>query len=132
MPTPHTVPMLSTNPKGIMSLCLNEELHEVKEGLIKHAKLRENFTLVSEHAVRTRDVHSALIDYQPHILHFLGHGAGNTGSILENESGASQEVIGEAIAPLFLQSNRAMREKTQAPLPILGKTQNLKLKTSQN
>jgi len=56
--------MLSANPKGTTPLRLDEELREVKEGLIKRSKLRDSFTLVSEHAIRTQDIHHALLDYQ--------------------------------------------------------------------
>lgn len=100
-PIPRTVLMLSANPKGTAPLRLDEELREVKEGLIRRAKFRDNFSLVSEHAIRTRDVHRAMLDYQPYILHFSGHGAGTQGLILEDESGGGKEVSGESIAQLF-------------------------------
>jgi len=96
-----TVLMLSANPKGTTPLRLDEELREVKEGLIKRSKLRDSFSLVSEHAVRTRDVQRALLDHQPNILHFSGHGTGAQGLLLEDESGGGQEVSGEAIAQLL-------------------------------
>jgi len=95
-----TVLMLSANPKGTTPLRLGEELHEVKEGL-RRAILRNNFTLVSEHAVRTRDVRRAMLDHKPNILHFSGHGAGAKGLVLEDEVGDGKIVSGEAIAPLF-------------------------------
>jgi len=96
-----TVLMLSANPKGTTPLRLDEELREVKEGLIKRAKLRDSFSLVSEHALRTRDLYRAMLEHQPHILHFSGHGTGAKGLILEDESGEGKEVSGEAIARLL-------------------------------
>ncbi|MBD2153078.1 CHAT domain-containing protein [Leptolyngbya sp. FACHB-16] len=101
MPIPRTVLMLSANPRGTAPLRLDEELREVKEGLTKRSKLRDNFTLVSEHAVRTRDVHRALLDSKPYILHFSGHGTGAKGLLLEDEVGDGKAVSGEAIAQLL-------------------------------
>jgi len=101
MPTPRTVLMLSANPKGTTPLRLDEELREVKEGLIKRSKLRDSFSLVSEHAVRTRDLHRAMLEHQPHILHFSGHGVGAQGLLLEDEVGGGKTVSGEAIAQLL-------------------------------
>jgi len=101
MPNPRTVLMLSANPKGTTPLRLDEELREVKEGLTKRAKLRDSFSLVSEHALRTRDLHRAMLEHQPNILHFSGHGTGAQGLILEDESGGGKEVSGEAIAQLL-------------------------------
>lgn len=96
-----TVLMLSANPKGTTPLRIEEELRDVKEGLTRRAKLRDNFALVSEHAVRTRDVQRALLEHNPFILHFSGHGKGSKGLLLENEIGGVKEVSVEAIASLF-------------------------------
>jgi len=100
MPNPITVLMLSANPIGTTPLRLGEELREVKEGL-RRAILRDNFNLVSEHALRTRDLHRAMLEHQPHILHFSGHGTGAKGLILEDEGGGGKTVSGEAIAQLL-------------------------------
>jgi len=82
MPTPRTVLMLSANPKGTTSLRLDEERREVEAGLIERSKLRDNFTLVSKVAVRPQDVQRALLDHNPFIVHFSGHGAGEQGLLL--------------------------------------------------
>ena len=66
--------ILSANPKGTSQLRLDEEKREIEEGL-RRAKKRELFSLKSAVAVRYRDIRRQILDYEPHILHFSGHGA---------------------------------------------------------
>lgn len=51
--------------------------------------------------MRVRDVHRTLLDFKPQIVHFSGHGEGDDGLALENESGQIQFVNAEALAGLF-------------------------------
>ncbi|MEL7228075.1 MAG: AAA family ATPase, partial [Cyanobacteria bacterium J06576_12] len=43
----------------------------------------------------------ALMDIEPHILHFLGHGASHEGLVFEDNAGNAQIVSGQALANLF-------------------------------
>ncbi len=43
----------------------------------------------------------ALLDHQPAIVHFSGHGVGTEGLVLENESGQTQLVSSKSLAYLF-------------------------------
>lgn len=43
----------------------------------------------------------ALLDYEPEIVHFSGHGTGDRGLVLENTSGEMQLVSAESLAKLF-------------------------------
>ncbi|NET56211.1 MAG: CHAT domain-containing protein [Symploca sp. SIO2E6] len=92
--------ILSANPKGTSRLRLDEEVREIKEGL-RRARAREHFSVETAEAVRYRDIHRAILDYEPHILHFLGHGAGEEGLVFENETGNEKLVDAEALAGLF-------------------------------
>jgi hypothetical protein len=56
---------------------------------------------VTELALRVDDLHRALLDNQPTIVHFSGHGAGSHGLVLENNSGRMQLVSTESLARLF-------------------------------
>ncbi len=51
--------------------------------------------------MRVRDVSQALLDIQPQIVHFCGHGGGDDGLALEDETGTLQYVSTTAIAELF-------------------------------
>lgn len=94
--------ILLSNPKDSVQLRLGEEIREIKEAL-KQSKNREQFEIVSESAVRVKDLRRALLEYEPAIVHFSGHGSGSNGLILENDSGETQLVSSEALAKLFKQ-----------------------------
>lgn len=52
-------------------------------------------------AVRPRDLHRAMLDINPQIVHFSGHGAGEKGLIFEDEVGQPKFLSGSALAGLF-------------------------------
>jgi hypothetical protein len=74
MPTT-TLLFLTANPKGTTTLRLDQEIRDITEGL-QRAKHREAFQLESHWAVRPRDIQRALLDLNPQIVHFSGHGLG--------------------------------------------------------
>ncbi|BAZ64722.1 hypothetical protein NIES4105_104550 (plasmid) [Calothrix sp. NIES-4105] len=95
-----TILILAANPRGTSTLRLDEEVREIDLGL-QRAKKRELFDLKQRWAVRIQDVYQALLDYKPQIVHFSGHGAGEDGLILEDETGNHKLVNTEALANLF-------------------------------
>ncbi|MGH2412654.1 MAG: TIR domain-containing protein, partial [Microcystaceae cyanobacterium] len=92
--------LLSANPRGTSQLRLDEEMREIKEGL-RRAKQREQFLIESAEAVRYRDIRRAILDCEPNIVHFSGHGAGEEGLAFEDEAGQVKLVSAEALASLF-------------------------------
>ena len=92
--------MLSANPKNSDSLRLAEEIREIKEGL-RRSKNRARFKIVTYEAVRYRDIQRALLDIEPNILHFSGHGAAEKGLVFEDETGNSFLVNADALTNLF-------------------------------
>lgn len=92
--------LLSANPKGSSQLRLGEEMREIKEGL-KRSKNRDQYAIATAEAVRYRDIHRAILEYEPHIIHFSGHGVGEEGLVFEDESGQIKLVDAEALAGLF-------------------------------
>ncbi|OKH43177.1 CHAT domain-containing protein [Calothrix sp. HK-06] len=95
-----TILILAANPRGTVPLRLDEEVREIDLGL-QRAKKRELFDLKQRWAVRVQDVYQALLDYKPQIVHFSGHGDGDDGLILEDETGNLQLVDTEALVQLF-------------------------------
>ncbi|MFN6472344.1 MAG: hypothetical protein RMY36_022115 [Nostoc sp. SerVER01] len=77
--------ILSANPKNTNRLRLDEEVREIEEGL-QRSRNREQFKIRSKFAVRLRDLRRALLDYEPQIVHFSGHGEVN-GLAVEDEVG---------------------------------------------
>jgi hypothetical protein len=71
---------LAANPKGTSPLRLDEEVRDIQEGL-QRAVNRDQFSLYSRWAVRPRDIHRAMLDIKPQIVHFSGHGAGSSGLV---------------------------------------------------
>ncbi len=94
--------VLAANPENTSGLRLDEEVREIQRSL-QLSKERDRFDLVSEWAVRTEDLLQKLVTYKPHIVHFLGHGTGDQGLVLEDGRGRSQLVPTRALARLFQQ-----------------------------
>jgi CHAT domain len=92
--------ILASNPAHTSRLRLDQEAHDIDEAL-RRAKQRDQFILQQRWAVRPRDVQRAILEIEPHIVHFSGHGAGEEGLVLENEAGQAQFVEAEALAGLF-------------------------------
>ena len=65
---------------------------------MRRSRTREKFTLQQRWAVRTNDLRRALLNFNPQILHFCGHGSGENGLVLENDAGEAQLVPTEALA----------------------------------
>ncbi|MBP5976775.1 AAA-like domain-containing protein [Brasilonema sp. CT11] len=92
--------ILSANPNNTSKLRLDEEVREIQAGL-QRAKKREQFEIITRWAVRVDDLRRALLDYEPQIVHFSGHGSGSDGLVLENNSGELQLVSTQSLARLF-------------------------------
>lgn len=91
--------ILAANPKATPKLRLDEEVREIKEGL-QRSKYRDRFEIHSVWAVRRRDLRRALLDYEPQIVHFSGHGTGD-GLMMEDDMGYAVTVSKKALSSLF-------------------------------
>lgn len=92
--------ILTANPKDSDKLRLDEEVREIQEGL-QRSRSRDQFEIISKWAVRPDDLRRALLDHEPHIVHFSGHGAGTKGLVLENNAGQMKLVSAPSLARLF-------------------------------
>jgi hypothetical protein len=77
-----------------------QEAREIRKR-IRLGKYRDSFDLITQWAVRPRDLQEVLLEYQPHIVHFSGRGTKNQGVILENDAGQVQTIREEALTGLF-------------------------------
>jgi hypothetical protein len=91
--------ILSANPIGTARLRLDEEFREIEEGL-RRSKYRDQCVTHSKWAVRLRDLRRALLDYEPHIVHFTGHG-NKEGLLVEEKLGIAKSIFPEALSGLF-------------------------------
>jgi AAA-like domain/TIR domain/CHAT domain len=92
--------ILTANPKNTDKLRLDEEVREIEEGL-QRSRRRDQFEIISRWAVRPDDLRRALLDHEPQIVHFSGHGAGTDGLVLENTAGQMKLVSTQSLARLF-------------------------------
>ncbi|UNU25487.1 ATP-binding protein [Microcoleus vaginatus] len=95
-----TILILAANPTNMQALRLPEEVREIEEGL-RRANKGEQYKLEQKWAVRSRDFYRAILDYQPQIVHFCGHGAGEEGIVLQDETGKKAVVRTDVLASYF-------------------------------
>ncbi|HLG37851.1 MAG TPA: CHAT domain-containing protein [Nitrososphaera sp.] len=93
---------LAADPTDASSLRLGEELREIQEKL-QLAKWREQFELHQRMSVRPADISQALLDVQPRIVHFSGHGTASGAICFENPLGDTHPIQPDALAALFEQ-----------------------------
>lgn len=94
-----TILLLASNPEKTDPLRLAKEFREIKESL-KLSSNENNFKIVQGEAVRPKDLRRLVLENQPQIVHFSGHGT-EQGIVLENYFGKPQVVSGRALASLF-------------------------------
>jgi len=97
-----TILFLASDPTDLSRLRHGEELREIQEKL-QLAKHRDHFNLQQRMSVRPTDISQALLDVQPQIVHFSGHGTSAGELCFENQSGQMQPVRPDALAALFEQ-----------------------------
>ena len=112
-----TLLILAANPKGTERLRLDEEVKKIEQGL-ERSKRRDQFKLVVKWAVTDDDLRRAMLDNEPEIVHFSGHGSGESqggqerdlvpvqakesgGLAFEDDGGHVQLISGDALARLF-------------------------------
>jgi CHAT domain-containing protein len=112
-----TILILAANPKGTERLRLDEEVKKIEQGL-ERSKNRDQFKLVVKWAVTDDDLRRAMLDNEPEIVHFSGHGAGTAkgdsardfvidrddetgGLAFEGDSGKTHLISGDALSRLF-------------------------------
>jgi hypothetical protein len=91
---------LAANPSDTTRLKIGEEVNRIDNAL-RMGKKRDNFRLEQRWAVKIPDLQQALLDEEPTILHFSGHGSELGFIYLENVMGAGQEVHAKALGSLL-------------------------------
>lgn len=96
--------ILSANPEDTGRLRLDKEVREIDEGL-KRSRYRDRFRLHQKWAVTFWDLRRALMEYEPQIVHFAGHGK-EEGLLVEGELGIAVPITKKALGGLFRLSAR--------------------------
>src|SRR5690349_12656196 len=90
---------LSANPAGIPQLKLEEEFNQIYDKL--RSVPRDEFELVQRHTIHIKDLQKVLLEQEPQIVHFSGHGSEKSTLIFQNEDGQSEEVQSRVLTDLF-------------------------------
>ena len=90
------------------ALRLDEEVRAIGNA-IRRGRARDSVELVSHFATRTRDLREALLQHEPQIVHFAGHGDAPGAIYLGDEDGRPQPVDCEALRKLFGLLNDTVR-----------------------
>ncbi len=110
-PTKKRILILSANPKGTTQLRLAEEVREIKAGL-RRAQQRDNFEIITAEAVRNRDIQRAILDNNPQIVHFSGHGT---------EAEFSRDLFSSTRSRLFLNPPSLILNKLDSMIRLNGR-----------
>jgi CHAT domain len=91
--------VVQANPDDQTRLRLETEVREIKARL-RYTPLRDA-SVVAEGAVRREDLQRLLLENEPNVVHFSGHGSRDGDLILEDNAGRSVPVPTRAFPPLF-------------------------------
>lgn len=90
---------LGASPIDEVRLRIDEEQRDIEKGL-RLATLRDQFELKSQWAITTKTLQQAILDENPTIVHFSGHGD-IKGIAVEDSLGNSKLIDNDAIGSLF-------------------------------
>ncbi len=90
---------LGASPINEVRLRIDEEQRDIEKGL-RLATLRDQFELKSQWAVTTKTLQQAILDENPVIVHFSGHGD-TKGIAVEDSLGNMKLIENDAIGSLF-------------------------------
>ncbi|MDJ0593092.1 MAG: metallophosphoesterase [Pleurocapsa sp. MO_226.B13] len=84
---------LEANPQR--NIDLNEEIRDIKQ-VIQSSRDREAFQIEIGLAVRSTDLQDLILKFDPNIVHFCGHGSGESGLVF-----LDKKIAADALANLF-------------------------------
>jgi hypothetical protein len=91
---------LAANPIATNALQLDREAREIEEKL-RGTKERDKIEFITKWALRADDLQQYLLQYQPHVVHFSGHGSDISELILEDVMGKPKPLGQAALLTLF-------------------------------
>lgn len=91
---------VAANPENTSRLKLDVEASAIQKGLDR-SRASNQFELTTRWATEIEDLRRTLLDIQPHIIHFSGHGVGKGGLVLHASREGYKLASGEALADLI-------------------------------
>jgi len=98
----YSILFLAADPTDATRLRLGQEFREIQEKL-QLSKQRDRFKLENRMSVRPADLSQALLDVQPRVVHFSGHGLASGELCFEDVTGQLLPIRADALAALFEQ-----------------------------
>ena len=92
--------VIAANPDSTSGLQLSQEIRDIRDFLQK-SKYRDEFDFEERIAARWEDLQRAILESKPRIVHFCGHGMGETGLVLERDNGQPLVVSTDLLSDLF-------------------------------
>ncbi|HEY3147894.1 MAG TPA: CHAT domain-containing protein, partial [Dongiaceae bacterium] len=100
-PSMTRVLFLGASPPDLPPIRIDEEIREIQQE-IGLGKQRDRLQLETRWAVRPRDISRALLEVEPHFVHFAGHGGGGEESFAaEDDLGNASVVPVDGLVELF-------------------------------
>lgn len=97
---PARVLLLAASPNSMEPLRIDREVRGIEE-MLKGSEHGRSVEIITRWAVRAADLLKALVEVQPDVVHFSGHGMDDHTLVLENEDGSPREIDNRALAGLF-------------------------------
>jgi uncharacterized repeat protein (TIGR01451 family) len=98
---PVKVLILAANPPDTQALRTDQEIREIQK-TIRSGRDRDSMEVSIHLAVGPADIIQALLDDEPRLVHFAGHGGGPDGSIaVQNDYGLAHLIPVEGLVDLF-------------------------------
>ena len=91
---------VSASSWSMSRILVDEEAREISEK-IGEGRYRDCFELYQHPATRATDVQRLLLRYQPHIVHFSGHGSKSHKIVLAGSHGGAKSVDLQGLADVF-------------------------------
>lgn len=89
------ITFLAANPLSSDRLALDEEARSIEEK-VRDSKHRELVSVRTRWAVRPQDLQQALLEDEPVVVHFSGHGGGSSGIVLHSQMQGAEHLVAEA------------------------------------
>lgn len=103
-----TMLYLAASPQDMPPLRSDVEARKVRERL-QVSRQRDRYRIEWCPASRFDDITQALIDYEPHVVHFSGHGDADGNLIVEDDCGGRDFITPEGLADIFGQHRSTIR-----------------------
>lgn len=97
---PVKILFISANTRDSEPLDLSEEFRSIAKA-IRAAPYHDSFQLIPELAARRSDLHDALLEHRPDVVHFACHGSAQAAILLRGDGPHSEPVSAESLQSLF-------------------------------